>query len=754
METIQGMIIETKHRSEDYAVCSMRTIDSEKRLSSLIRLEGSIPGYDKQALVEVVGQWNDHPKYGRQFHVLDSYKVLPNTLEEFERYLSSNMPGVGPSKAKAIVDEFGDLQRLKEALDSYSGALAKVSGIGDKQAARIDRFWKEEAGDIRTRVFLAGHGFSKAMSRKIIEHFGSHTQEVLTKNPYLVTEVNGIGFKTADEAAKMMGWGNKSKERTEAACVFVLQESLQSGHTFVHLDQVRKETSRLAASEESEVSEALTVLNNKGRLVGDTLKGEFGTMEVVYLPYLLRAEKFLASKAIQLSSVRREAPGISKVTNLVIETVSGGGDIPLSSAQKRAVLDALTSPISIITGGPGTGKTQSVKALVGAAHSLGINFVLAAPTGRAAKRLSEVTGEKAFTLHRLLEFEPESGLFKRNSANPIEADILVVDEASMLDLPLAEALFSALPDNCDLVMIGDVDQLPAVGPGTVLKDLIESGSVPVTILDTIFRQAEGSLIIRNSHLIKDGKMPQFPPKGAVADSYFIPVPKIAKVHGGKKTDDIEWVKDCLIKLCQNHIPSKLKVDPVRDIQVLVPMRKNEAGTGELNKILQTALNPEGKPIELPRGTFLTGDRVMQTRNNYQLGLSNGDIGFVKDADRENDILKVDFYGNVVDIPYEDTGDLQLSYAQTIHKSQGSEYPVVIVVMLMQHYAMLDRNLLYTANTRAKKMCLYVASPGAIETAAKRSGMHKRNTFLAERIKRYERSISVKNNSRQTIDDQG
>jgi exodeoxyribonuclease V alpha subunit len=384
--------------------------------------------------------------------------------------------------------------------------------------------------------------------------------------------------------------------------------------------------------------------------------------------------------------------------------------------------------------GPGTGKTTTVKGLVGIAEALGMQCVLAAPTGRAAKRLCEVTGRPATTIHKLLEFDPESGSFRRNRANPIEAGLLVLDETSMNELSLQVHVLDAIPDNCSVVMIGDVDQLPSVGPGMVLKDFIDSGMIEVTTLDTIFRQAEGSLIIRNAHLIRAGVAPKFPPKGSIANSYIMSVPK-APNKLGKKVDDVEWVKRTLVALCREHIPQKLKANPIRDVQVLVPMKVHDAGAYEFNKVLQEALNPSGKQIRIKDSFRLRiGDRVMQLKNDYQTGLSNGDIGFILGDDPENGFLSVEFQGNLVQIPYDNTDHLQLAYAQTIHKSQGSEYPIVIIVMLMQHYTMLERNLLYTANTRAKQMCLYLASPGAIEHAAKTSGIHQRNSFLAERIR--------------------
>jgi exodeoxyribonuclease V alpha subunit len=409
--------------------------------------------------------------------------------------------------------------------------------------------------------------------------------------------------------------------------------------------------------------------------------------------------------------------------------------VPFSAQQLLGIRAAFQNHVSIVTGKPGTGKSTLVKGLIQTCERLGIKYVLAAPTGRAAKRLAEVTERESQTIHRLLEFDPTTYSFRRNETNPIDADMIILDEGSMLELTLAAAAFKAIPDTASLVIIGDIDQLPAVGPGMVLKDLISCGVINVTCLNTIFRQAEGSRIITNAHRISQGLLPQFPEaKGIESDSYLMKVPRTYDSEKDKSVDNIDWVKNTLVKVCRDHIPNKMHVDPIRDIQVLVPMKVGDAGTRALNQVLQKALNPEGLSFDVRGGTFRVGDRVMQFTNDYELGVFNGDIGFIKEWDEDADELVIDFYGKDVRYPASETNSLQLAYAQTIHKSQGGEFKIVIIVMVSQHYVMLERNLIYTANTRAKELCLYIASEWAVKRAVENAQVHARNSFLAARVR--------------------
>ena len=452
---------------------------------------------------------------------------------------------------------------------------------------------------------------------------------------------------------------------------------------------------------------------------------------------MFRAEKRLAERITELNEQSHTIP---RGLDSALRDVQQEQHINYSPKQVDAIRGAFCHSTFIITGGPGTGKTTCVKAICQLSERLGCNAVLCAPTGRAAKRLSEVTGRDAVTIHRLLQYRDDGP--QRSASNPIDAGLLIVDESSMLDMELAQTLLDAVPDGCDVVFIGDVDQLPAIGAGSTLRDLIRSKAVTTIQLDTIFRQAESSLIVRNAHLIRKGEMPRFPEtKGVKENSYVMWIPPSKTTDGGR--DDAEWLRSKLGRLVAVNIPEKYsqgfkKIDPIRDIQVLVPMKKNTLGAHELNKVLQQALNPNGEIVYVGGKAFRIGDRVMQMRNNYAEGMEiyNGDIGFVVENRPEEKALVIDFYGRSVSYSYTDVEDLQLAYAQTIHKSQGSEYPIVVVVMAYQHWPMLERNLIYTANTRAKNLCLFMASKGAIEQAVKNNPATARNTYLSQRLRSY------------------
>jgi exodeoxyribonuclease V alpha subunit len=731
METLKGVLLRTTYRSESFSTGVFRVI-KDGHFAEEIKVIGALPIVDKEEVLETRGEWQTHPSFGKQFRVVDSWRDYPVTIEGLERYLSTYVAGIGTTRARAIIDKFETMDAVENVLNRDFSLLTQVKGINSNAAIRIHESWKQESQNRRLKVFLSGFDFTEAMQRRVIKHFGEHTQEVLMANPYQLTEVDGIGFKMADVGALKLGWSKCSKERTEAACLYVLKESLNEGHVFLHLEQLLTKAERITRGSQSDVEAAIADLLQRDAIETERLAGSLGEMPAVYLPGMLRKEKLLAKRIAELLAAPHASP-MDRVEQHVLK-LQARMHLDYSEKQKTAIAKAFCHRISIVNGGPGTGKTTAVRGIVQLADDFGLRYILAAPTGRAAKRLTEVTGKPATTIHRLLEFSGDGLSFSRNRSNPIEADLLVLDETSMNDLSLQYYVLEAVPDNCSVVMIGDVDQLPSVGPGMVLKDMIESQMIEVTTLDTVFRQAEGSLIIRNAHLIRSGIAPKFPPKGSVSNSYLLQVPK-APNEEGKKVDDIGWVKNTLVTLCRNHIPQKLQVNPIRDIQVLVPMKVRESGAHALNKVLQEALNPYGAPIDTGGyPSFRIGDRVMQLKNDYKTGLSNGDIGFIAKDDPEGGMITVEFQSDLVEIPYENTEHLQLAYAQTIHKSQGSEYPVVIIVMLMQHYTMLERNLLYTANTRAKQMCLYLASPGAIERAVSVSGVHQRNTFLAERIR--------------------
>jgi exodeoxyribonuclease V alpha subunit len=734
-ERLRGTIVATKYRNADgtWAVVQIRVVGADGKLGEIVTAKGFIPRSSREEVLEFIGSWINDKDYGLQFDVVDAFPQLPNTAEEIQAYLGKHMKGsgVGPAKAKALVEHFGT--EIVRIISEEPARLIEVKGITARTIDRIKRVWSEECKNRPAEMWLAMHGVSRAMSRRLINHYGNKVTEVLQENPYRATDVDGFGFKTADELAQAMGWPRQSPERTEAALVFVLQESTNKGHAFLHHGQIIEQTVKTSERPESEVLEALEKVLASGKIAMDEADSGSGfKLRAYYLPYLLRAERELASRVAELVEYPHEVPGDLEIA---LAGVQRELDVPFSPLQVQGIRAAFEKHVSIVTGGPGTGKSTLVRGLVRLAERLHIPYFLAAPTGRAAKRLSEVTEREARTIHRMLEFDPVTFSFTRNRNNPLQADMIIVDEGSMLELVVGRSLLEAVPDNATLVIIGDVDQLPAVGPGMVLKDLIESKVITVTRLTTIFRQAVGSRIITNAHRIRAGEMPQFPEvKGVESDSYLMKVPRTYDEEKRKSVDDMGWVREMLIRLCSREVPNRLGVDPIRDIQVLLPMKVGDAGSRELNGVLQRALNPHGEEIEVPGGIFRIGDRVMQFKNNYKLDVFNGDIGFVHGWNEEEGCLIIDFYGRMVDYPEESTRELQLAYAQTIHKAQGSEYPVTIIVLVSQHYVMLERNLIYTANTRAKRMCLYVASEWAIKTAVQNNQVTSRNSFLAARIR--------------------
>jgi exodeoxyribonuclease V alpha subunit len=733
MATLSGSITKIRWRNADnsWAVASFTVLSGKDKYLEMT-VVGNLPYSDPDEIFEITGEWESNKEYGEQFKVISAFRQLPTTSVGLERYLARQIDGVGPAKAGALVNEFGT--KLVEILDSDPDALMNCKGISKTLAERITKSWSKDKAKRQIGMFLAQYGISPDWAPRISDAFGiGKAVEVVTSNPYLLTKVDGIGFKTADGMAKSMGWPKISPQRTEAAFTYVLQENNLKGNVFMHQGQLIEEVCHIAGVSEEECEKSLNNVLARSELIREEINDRGITLPLLYLPKLYKAETELAEKVIQASKVTNKAPDC---TEALINLVSEDMHKPLSDQQKGAILYAISNNLSIITGGPGTGKTTIVQALVRVAERLGKTCVLMAPTGRASKRLSEVASRPASTIHRALKFDPKEYKFGHDKDNPLLADLVIVDESSMLDLDLAHKLFEAIPDNCSVVLIGDTDQLPAVGPGMVLKDLITSNKTPTTTLTNIFRQAEGSLIIQNAHKIRRGELPTFPPKGTDTDSYFIEVPKCNGVSG-KKVEDISWLKATLSKLVKESIPGKLNIDPVKDIQVLVPMKKGTAGVPELNIVLQETLNPKGMKFSVEGREFRLGDRVMQLKNNYgeDVDVYNGDIGIIKAVNKEEKLIRIDFYGKLVDYPFESVGDLQLAYAQTIHKSQGSEYPVVIIVMLMQHFAMLERNLLYTANTRAKQMAIFLASKGAVELAAKRCQVKERNTSLSMRIRK-------------------
>ncbi len=687
------------------------------------------------------GQWIKHPQYGAQFK-LEKYDTLrPATAAAIEKYLGSGMvKGIGPVMAKRIVDKFGET--ALDVIENTPKKLTSVSGLGEKRIDMIKAAWDEQREVRAIMLFLQGHGVSPTYAVKIYRKYKERSIEVVEKTPYqLATDVWGIGFKSADKIAQNVGIALDAPERLEAGLVFVLNQEMEGGgHCFLPEDDLLKKACEIllpqTAPDGDEVADkesvlraaaietALRSLIERELLVAETIEMLGVRDTAIYTPSIHTTEKSVADRVnTLLNSPWKSRPKPAEIDR-VLESLSNTDS--LSDEQVQSVRRALSEPILVLTGGPGTGKTTTTKAIVNAFEKLGKRLQLASPTGRAAKRAAEVTGREAKTIHRMLAFDPEKKGFKHGPGEPLELDVLIIDEASMLDLMLTHHTLRAVPDGAQIIFVGDVDQLPSVGPGNVLSDLITSGRVPVARLTQVFRQAAASKIITNAHAINRGKMPDLLPPSAIktegADCVFVEV------------EESEDIPDKLKAIVSVSLP---KLGFKRDeITVLAPMQRGSIGARNLNDVLQSVLNaPSPEKAELTRGpiTFRVGDRVMQRRNNYDKNVFNGDVGNIFNIDKENQTVAVQYPEQAVEYDFADVDELNHAFATTIHKAQGSEYPACIIAIHTQHYMMLQRNLVYTALTRAKKMAVFVGSKRAIQMAVKNRNVVPRNTRLAQRL---------------------
>ncbi len=688
----------------------------------LCTITGNLPELSAGEKLRLKGEWFQHPEYGRQFRVKACQVVVPQTVVGIRRFLASGLvKGVGPVTAEKIVERFGE--RALEVIEKQPSLLTHIEGIGDRRAAMISHSLKERREVINVMTFLQGYGVSPGYAARIYRRYGDDTVARVRENPYrLAEDVFGVGFRTADKIALEMGLAPDSPHRLRAALTFLLGQAQEEGHVYLPRPELVSRAVE-ALGGEDEISAALVdsqigLLIDGGQLVGEAI----GDEEAVYLPGLFYAEKQVAEKLLDLAAgtfppaAGRPAPGDLRCFNL-------------SEGQQKAVDMALETGLLVITGGPGTGKTTTIKTLLDIFRQQGLEVLLAAPTGRAAKRMTEATGLEAKTLHRLLEYAPveEGGFrFQRDETRPLRAHVLVVDEVSMVDLPLLWHLLRAVPAGCRLVLVGDVDQLPSVGPGCVLRDIICSGAVPVARLNQVFRQAAESAIVTNAHRVNSGRMPQT--DGEAGDFYFL------------EEAEPEKILDTILDLCARRLPRFRNRDATDDIQVLSPMRRNLLGVDNLNLRLQQELNPPSpaRP-ELRSGgvVFRLGDKVMQIRNNYQKEVFNGDMGRIVHISGEDGEIHVRYpdVGGARDVVYDLTEleELVLSYAVSVHKSQGSEYPVVVLPVVTQHYVMLQRNLLYTAITRARELVVLIGTKKALGITVRNNRVAHRYSRLAYRL---------------------
>jgi exodeoxyribonuclease V alpha subunit len=690
-------------------------------VSTSIAVVGVFPPVAPGSLVRVTGNYVEDPRHGQQFRA-DSLVVLaPETLDGIERYLGSGViPGLGPGFAKRIVETFG-LHTL-QVLDGDSGKLRQVPGLKGRRLERIQRGWSEQRRLSNVMLLLQTHGASLSLANRIVQKYDDRAAMMVERHPYrLAIEVQGIGFKTADRLAQSLGLSRDHPERVQAGVLHVLGTLSESGHVYATRAELGLQCAQLLEVDEPHVAAGIDALWAAERVV---VEGD-----AVYLSYLHRAEVEVARHLLRLlGSAGRELPNWQRAV-AAFEKTSG---FTLSAEQKDSVQSAAREKVLVITGGPGVGKTTIVLAVLKLFEHAKLKVSLAAPTGRAAKRLAESTRQPALTLHRLLEYEPRLHSFRRDADSPLEAQAVVVDEVSMVDIQLAHALLSALPSSGRLVLVGDVDQLPSVGPGAFLHDVIESGVVPTLRLNRIFRQSEASSIVRNAHSILQGEEPLSDDADGERPEFFV----IQK-------RDSEEAAEVIRQLLTRRIPQRFGLDPRRDIQVLSPMHRGGAGTIALNRILQQSLNPGQVGIESRGEMLCAGDKVMQIRNDYDKEAFNGDLGRVTEIDVDAGRVSVEFEGRPVRYVGREIDALRLAYATSIHKSQGSEYQAVVIPLQTSHFPMLSRNLLYTAVTRAKRLCVLVADPRALRIALGELRKERRSTGLDQRLRAGEPAAGAK-----------
>ena len=716
-EIIRGVLERIMFSNEEnhFLIGDLRPEDKK----ATITVTGTMPGVQCGETLEVTGDWIVNPKFGTQFKVTEVKSKLPSSVHGIRKYLGSGLiPGIGKHFANKIVDCF-EADTLK-IISNESARLREVPGIGAGRAKSIKAAWEEQNAIREVMLFLQTYGVTSARCVRLVKQYGNEAKTILENEPYRVArEIDGIGFKTADQIALNLGFGNDSPKRLDAGLLFSLQELESDGHTCVSMRLWVEHATKLLETDEVNIEARVAQLIDSKEVIS------VDDAHRIQLPHLHRAETSIAEVISRSLKTKSALPPIK--VDLAIEWAQEKASFGFADEQAEAIRTALTQKTSIITGGPGTGKTTILRALVQIIKAKKVEVILAAPTGRAAQRMSEATRGFAKTIHRLLKWDPQKGRFAHNESNPLKGGFFIVDESSMLDVRLASSLVRAIPQSAHIVLVGDVNQLPSVGAGNVLKDLIESKSVPVTRLQKIFRQNEESSIITTAYNVLNGAkgtpylLESTGELGAQYDLQFI------------KATGAEECLRVIEYLCKDFIPNKLRKDPLRDTQVLAPMHRGTVGISNINSVLQKSLNTHKNGFSFGAYKYCIGDKIIQNRNNYDLNIYNGDIGTIESIDYENSTVQIQFDSEQVEMTRSDLLDVSLAYAISVHKSQGSEYPIVIIPLVKAHFMMLQRNLLYTALTRGKKKIFIVGDPVAYFMAVNNADPARRFTDLKEKL---------------------
>ncbi|WDN89060.1 exodeoxyribonuclease V alpha subunit [Desulfosarcina sp. BuS5] len=689
----------------------------------LVTVVGNLMSPTPGAILKMEGEWSVHPKFGEQFKVVNYKTDVPATLYGIKKYLGSGLiKGIGPVMAGRIVKRFS--KKTINIIEHNIEKLVEVDGIGKKRVAMIEKAWEEQKEIRDVMLFLQTHGVSSGYAVKIFREYGNNSVLVVTENPYrLAEDIYGIGFITADTIAEKLGFSKDSEQRIEAGILYVLHQLSDEGHVYYPYEELIKKSREILTVERDVVVDAIAAIAVNKKIVIEDLNSGIEKFAVnnkaVYLAKFYLCETRIAGmiKRLVFSPGCMRSIDIDSAVAWVQEQLS----IQLAEKQIEAVAGSCENKMMIITGGPGTGKTTIINAILKIFSKITGRIMLAAPTGRAAKRMSETTGYGAKTIHRLLEYSFANGGFQKNEKKTLNCDLLIIDEASMIDTVIMYHLLKAIPPEATFILVGDVNQLPSVGAGNILNDIIGSGLVPVVKLNEIFRQARESRIIVNAHRINKGMMPYLISKDKKNDFYFI------------EQEDPERVLDIILRLVKDRVPSSFGFDSVNDIQVLSPMHRGVAGAANLNIKLQEALNSSGTGIIRGSRNFRVNDKVMQVRNNYDKNVFNGDIGRIIRVSTEDQEVTISFDGRRITYDFNDLDELVLAYAVSVHKSQGSEYPVVVIPVLTQHYMLLQRNLIYTAVTRGRRLVVIVGTKKAMAIAVKNDKTHRRYTYLKERL---------------------